>query len=244
MISTVLVFVAVQSAKPEITAAKAISNMFQRYHSAQTLSGTIKSEVSDGAGKITFTTQVAYERPSKIFVTQDRKGRNGLELMLVSDGERFAYDPPRTTPVQPKPFERLYEPVLVRNVSGSNWSHKIGDIYAVGHSSLEYCVSLDLVIAHDVHLLEFKNQLAKFELAGIEEFYGQKAYKIVGDWRASKNVDPSARVTIYIGMEFDLLGFSLKEKYAIGGKIVDFQQTEVCDIRVGASSPADLFRVR
>ncbi len=244
LIALVCIAALAQDPPKEITAAKVISNMLARYYSAATLVGTIKTETKDDAGSILFTTEVAYERPSKIYVAQDRKGRNGLNHLLVSDGVDFAYDPPRSTPVKPKPLERLFEPVTIKNFA-ETWSHKIGDIYAVGHSSLEFCVSLDVVIAHETHLLELKTQMATYELKGVEDYKGRKAYRITGTWRQSLNAIPTGNFTMLIGAEFDLLSFTLKEKYEVGTKKdVSFTQTEICDVRVGGTVSADLFKVR
>ena len=244
MLTAVLLLASsVQTPALEKNAGAIITKLFQRYYSASSARGTILSESKDDAGAIGFKTTLAYERPAKILVTQDRKGRNGLNYRLVSDGTNFSYDPPRASLVRPKPYERLFEPVMVVRPGVGRWSHKIGDIYAVGHSSLEFCVSLDIIVAHDPHLLDFKTLAATYKLEGMEDFKGKKVYKITGKWRSSANMDPSGDYMLLVSQEFDLLMFTLREKYQVSGKTVNYSLTEVCDVQTGLSVPPDLFKV-
>ncbi|MCH7944736.1 MAG: hypothetical protein IIC73_01790, partial [Armatimonadetes bacterium] len=83
MIGTVAIFLAMHGGPQliEQSGGQVVSKVFLRYARAKSLSGRIFQTTSDGAGTITVKTDVAYVRPAKLYVAQNRKARNGLNLL-------------------------------------------------------------------------------------------------------------------------------------------------------------------
>jgi outer membrane lipoprotein-sorting protein len=226
-----------------------VSKMLQKYAYAQTLSGTIVQEVSDGGGRIKTTTTVKYVRPDYIFVEQDKKGRNGLNRKLVSDDKKFMYTPPDTTPVPVKPREFLYElRHLVNPANSRETVLYVGDMYNAAHVSLASSTILDLVIAFPDHLKDFARiNIATIQLAGMVAHQGQTAYRISGTWQPNKPIDgvPSAigYYELLVSQSFDVLKFTLTETYKVDGRMVKLTITETADLKTGVEVDRSIFRV-
>ncbi len=221
-----------------------ISNTLARYWNAKSLSGTIVQTVADGGGSKKYTTQVSYVRPTKILVQQDYVGKNGLKANLVSDGVKFAYDPPFDAPVPPKPRERLYEPVVIPK-QGTNQQYilSLGEMYNAAHKSLAASTFLDIAIAYKKHLEDFKINVATLSLVGVETLNGAAVYHISGLWQPYSGATPTGRYDLYISLGFDLVKFVLRETYSVQGRAVQLTITETADLKVNAQVNEAIFRV-
>ena len=144
-----------QTATLETDPGVVVSKLLAKYYNAATLSGTIVQEVSDGGGKRRITTRVAYIRPGYVFVEQDVRGTNGLNLKLVSDDAKFMYSPPLKTNVRVRPNEMLYEPRVIKRLDNSSLTLVVGDMYHAAHLSLMPNTILDLAIAYGQHMKDF-----------------------------------------------------------------------------------------
>lgn len=251
MIGSVAIFFALhggpqqQQQLVQQSGGQVMSKVFLRYARAESLSGTIIQTTSDGAGSVTFKTDVSYVRPGKLYVAQDRKARNGLNLLAVSDGKTFAYDLPRDTIDKVVPGERLSEPVTSSDpVTGKRTTITLGEMYAVTHSSMEPVTSLDIAIAHTPHLGDFRINVASVKLSGSVLYKGRQVYRITGGWRHYGDVQPSGQYEMLISSEYDILRYALTERYLVRGRLVDLKIVETVDLKVGAKVDDNVFKVR
>lgn len=222
-----------------------VSKMLARYASAESLSGTIVQEVSDGGGKLKTTTQVKYIRPNYIFIEQDKKGRNGLNRKLLSDDTKFTYTPPDTTPVPPKPREMLFELRHLKNLPTNRETVLyIGDMYHAAHISLASTTLLDLAIAFNVHLKDFTVNVSTIQLSGMVPYQGQSVYRIIGTWRpyVGRNTE-TGYYELLVSQSFDALKFTLTETYSVQNRPVKLTITETADLKVGAEVDRSIFKV-
>ena len=234
-----------QDATVERNPADVVSKVFLKYYNARSLSGTIVQETTDGKGVVRITTKVNYERPNRVSILQDYKGGNGLMLSLVGDGVKFAYDPPRTAKVKPKPRERLFELVRVER-TGTNvaFVHGVGEMYHAAHVSLMPSTLLDLAVAHKEHLSDFKINVRTLALQGMVDLGGQKAYYITGQWQPYHGATPTGTYELWVSLGFDLLKFRLVEQYSDGRTSVKATTTETASLKVNVPVDQTLFVVR
>ena len=245
LLGLVLAVQTAQDATIERDPGIVISKVFLKYYNARTLSGTIVQETTDGKGVVKITTKVNYERPNRVSIQQDYKGRNGLLLSLVSDGVKFAYDPPRTASVKPKPRERLIELVRIdRTGTNASFIHGVGEMYHAAHVSLMPSTLLDLAVAHKEHLSDFKINVRTFVLQGVVDLGGQKAYYITGQWQPYHGATPTGTYEFWVSLGFDLLKFKLDEQYSDGRTAARATTTETANLRVDVPVDQSLFVVR
>ena len=235
-----------QAATLETDAGAIVSKVFEKYWNARTLMGTIVQTSSDGGGALKITTKVTFERPGHILVQQDYVGKNGLPLSLVSDGKKFAYDPPWNMPgIKIKPKERLMEPALIERPGQQNKILAIGDMYHAAHVSLMPSTVLDLAIAYRDHLSDFVINVGTTKLEGVVSYQGKQAYRIVGVWQAYKGaVDVQARYELLVSTGFDLLRFQLTQPYLIQGKTVLVTTVETADLKIDVPIDRSIFVVK
>ncbi|MCH8978270.1 MAG: hypothetical protein IH945_03390 [Armatimonadetes bacterium] len=248
MIGTVAIFLAMHGGPLPLvqqSGGQVVSKVFLRYARAQTLSGTIVQTTSDGAGTITVKTNVSFVRPAKLYIEQNRKAKNGLNLLVVSDGERFTYDHPRGTLKIVPPGDRLGEPVSGKYpFTEEPFSRVIGEMYAIAHSSLEPVTALDIAIAYSPHLADLTTNVATVVLSGSVLYKGRQVYRVTGTWRRYKNEIPSGNYEMLVSSEYDILKFTLTEQYMVRGRLVKATVIETVDIKVGTKVDDTVFKVR
>ena len=247
MIGTVAIFLAMHGGPSLIqqSGGQVVSKVFLKYARAESLSGTIVQTTSDGAGTITVKNEVSYVRPAKLYVGQNRQALNGLNLFVVSDGKTFTYDHPRGTIKVIRPGDRLSEPVSgVYEVTNEPFSRVIGEMYAVTHTSMEPVTSLDIAFAHKPHLSDFTGHVVSAVLSGSVQYKGRQVYRVTGAWRYYKGDRPSGRWEMLVSSEYDILRFTLVERYSVRGKSVDVTIIETVDLKVGAKVDDAVFKVR
>jgi outer membrane lipoprotein-sorting protein len=233
-----------QSAALETDPGAIVSKMLAKYARASSLEGTIVQETSDTGGTLRMTTKVSYVRPNFVYVEQDRKGRNGVNLLLVSDSTKFKYPPPNTTPVRPKPGQFLYEPRTVERVGFAPLILTVGDMYHAAHTSLAPVTLLDLCIAHTEHLKDFKINVATLALAGTVSYKGKGVYRLTGQWRPYIGQDTATGYfELLVSQEFEALRFIMTETYNVNGKQVKLTVTETADLKIDVPVDPSVFKV-
>ncbi len=233
-----------QTATLEKDPGKIVSLVLAKYARANSLSGTIVQQASDTGGTLRMTTKVSYVRPDYIRVEQDRKGRNGLNLLLVSDEKKFKYSPPNTTPVPPKPGQFLLEPRTIERVGYAPFVLTVGDMYHAAHTSLAPVTLLDLAIAHKEHLKDFTINVATLALAGMATYNGATVYRLTGQWRPYIGRDTvTGHFELLVSTEFDARRFTLTETYDVKGKQVKLTITETADLKVDVEVDPAIFKV-
>ncbi|HXH59852.1 MAG TPA: hypothetical protein VNI20_00690 [Fimbriimonadaceae bacterium] len=220
--------------------------MLTKYVSAQSLTGTIDSETSDGKGTVKNLITVSYQRPTFISVHMTIKGRNGLPMSLVSDGENFRYDPPmKESLVPPQPRERLIEPVTVKNqLTGATLVQDIGMIYNAAHASLVASTALDILIGFRAHLKDLQIHVATLNLIKTNVADdGSKTYLVGGTWRQNKDDQALSTYQMLISDQWDLLQFRLVEPIGVNNKLVPLTITEKVNVKTDVPVPASTFKI-
>lgn len=202
-------FVLAPQATTPTTASELIGRMFVRYNSAKTLGGTIRTTQVAGSASVVTETNLAYERPSKLFLDQRQTvGERTKEKILISDGKVFRYTPP----------DRLITatPFVTETVKPDERpAQTVGDLYHIVAVDLpDRSPVLDALIALREDLGYFKNQLASFHLAGKETIGGKAVNVIEGNWRETEVLSPAGTFKLYITDTGDLVRYVLVQSFA------------------------------
>ncbi|MFZ4506705.1 MAG: hypothetical protein ACOYON_03295 [Fimbriimonas sp.] len=208
MLATIsLYFLAVGAQGAEPDAATLITKMFRHYSEAQTLTGQIRWIQRAKGIAIQTDTDVAFERPSKLYIKQTQNGSEPKTWLITSDGKLFSYNKPE---VLRGPESRLVEPVFASGVSQS-----IRDIYAVGIRSIgDKSVPLDIAISRREDLSTLRGQWATFQVVGKEKLRETNCYVIEGKWREDPGMRPTGTYQLWLSPDGDILRFALKELFA------------------------------
>src|SRR5687768_12511542 len=99
-----------QEGQGSVNASMLVQKMIEYYNDAATMTGTIVMTAKVGDESLALTTNMQFERPSRIYVRQQKSIGDKRVWMIVSDGKSFAYDSPGTFAWEP-PGKRLAEPV-------------------------------------------------------------------------------------------------------------------------------------
>jgi hypothetical protein len=185
------------------TAPELVGKMLRYYDAAQTLTGTIRFVQSVGEVSVGIDTSLQYEKPSKLYIRQDRRSSEPRTFLVTSDGKFFSYDLPEGRLAVPG--ERLYEPV---EQNGRFLGYR--DIYAIVSRSLgDRSAALDIAIARLDDLKFIRGQWATVEYAAEQPGNGVKV--VTGDWRAYASAPVSGRYTMWIGENGELKRFAQRE---------------------------------
>lgn len=185
------------------TAPELIGKMLRYYDAAQTLTGTIRFVQSVGDVSVSIETTLQYEKPSKLFIRQDRRSSEPRTFLVTSDGKFFSYDLPENRLAAPG--ERLYEPVVQ---AGRSLGYR--DIYAVASRSLgDRSAALDIAIARTEDLKFIRGQWATVEYAPEQPGSGMKV--VTGDWRAYASAPVSGRYSMWITESGELKRYAQRE---------------------------------
>lgn len=210
MMTLMLAAVAIhQDATPN--AAKIISDMLMSYRQAKTLTGTISLRVSDGKGQTGITTTVQYEKPSKLYIKQEKAGATAK--LVTSDGKHFSYDLPENQGLFVKPG-RLIESV----VNGRGETQEVTHIYAASSASLfDRSTPLDIIISRKEDLEYINQQWATVVYRSQTEINGVKAHVVGGDWRLYGNSPVIGKYEFTILESGDLVRYVQQETYRKDG---------------------------
>jgi hypothetical protein len=200
------------------TAKQLIEKMLLRYHGAQTLTGTVKLTVSTSAGSASMETAMQYERPSKLYLLQQKTSANPdpdqpARWLVTSDGKMFSYQIPNDR-YHTAPGLRLVEPVENPRVKVK---HDIASIYAASSKSIgDRSMPLDIAIAAPDDLRYRRAQWATYVVNGEKEIAGKKAYLVGGDFRQYAGAPVSGRYQMAITDTGDILQYGEETNISVG----------------------------
>lgn len=182
--------VAVALLMPQESAADLVGRMLRHYDGGSSLTGTIRMVQSVQNVSIGIETYVQWEKPSKLFIRQDRKNSEARSFFVTSDGTNFSYDLPEER--IGVPGERLIEQVTQ---AGRQLTYR--EIYAVASRSLaDRSAPLDIAIARTDDLKYIRNQWASLETLDREVPDGIKA--VGGSWRLYAGTPASGTYEMWI----------------------------------------------
>lgn len=244
--------VAVALLTPQESAAELVGRMLRHYDGGNSLTGTIRMVQSVQNISIGIDTYVQWEKPSKLFIRQDRKNSEARSFFVTSDGTLFSYDLPEER--VGAPGERLVEQVTQ---AGKQLTYR--EIYAVASRSLaDRSAPLDIAIARTDDLKYIRNQWATLEMLDREVPEGIKA--VGGNWRLYANSPASGTYEMWIeSTTGNLKKYIHRETFQPNTTTLDekFRSRKVdlnvgpitivtvwdLDLKVGGSPDASLFKV-
>jgi hypothetical protein len=200
MITTVAVALALSGTTPsQNPASQLVTKMLAYYANAQTMTGTIMLTVSDGAGQAQVSTDLAYERASKLYIKQAKGGSSPRVWYVSSDGKNFSYEAPGNLPGS---NQRLIEPVTQRTDdyetdANGNFvldakkrpkpkmlTYDIGRIYSVAAPNIgDRSVPLDIAIGRHEDLQHDVLTWMTVQSGGKVTVDGVEANSVIGKWR-------------------------------------------------------------
>lgn len=226
-----------------VTPKSIIEKMLGRYAGAQSLDGTVTLTQSAQNVSVTTQTTIAYEKPSKILVSQRQGGQAPKTSFLVSDGEKFCF----TRPDQVlSPNDLLGELVKPDSRPGQT----VGDLYAIAAAELpDRSPALDLLVARVPDMTYCVAQLRTLNYAGKVQIANRSLHKVTGHWKENKLVEShEGEYELYISDDGDLARYVLRQTYGIpGGKPGDsVEVVNTWDVAVTVNTPIkqDKFALR
>lgn len=230
LISLIAITVMAQEPSP----AKLLTDMFAKYAAAKSLSGSIT--LTQGTERETgqIVTELAYERPAKLYVRQSRTTQSRRVWLVTSDGKYFSYGKPDAGV-----GGRLVEPV-----SNSRRTLDLAGIYAATSASLgDRSVPLDIAISRREDLTAIRSQWATLEYVGKKELGGETVHVIEGKWREYGEAPATGKFTICIGLDSDLRVYAVTEPISIGGAVQNVVSRWDVQLKVDARVDASVFKV-
>lgn len=215
------------------TPGSVISTMMNRYASATTMTGHINFTQSARSAAIHVATDLAYVRPSKIYIHQSSITGARKNALLICDGKTFAYDRPPAT----------FGPIrFIELVTQTGRTLSLDKIYAASHLSLlDRSAPLDLAVGANLDLRKLREQWSQMKISGPVESQGISSFVITGDWRENADHPVMGTFSMNITQTGDLLRYEIKQRIGIppaaGGGIVDVSSVWDCDFR--PDSPVD-----
>ncbi len=261
MLATLAVSVVLTGGAPaqQSPAGKLVSKMLQLYASAQSLTGTITLTASDKNGKAQLVTKLQYQKPSKLYIRQDKGGRQPQTWLVTSDGMAFSYDPPDNLPLaQPgrvKEKVRQLVPNEVDRDSKGNpipvyRDYEVGQIYAVAAvgSLGDRSTPLDIAIGRIEDLSHDKATWMTMQWGGKVTFNGVEANLIKGKWReyGDQVSDPAYAPGDYEMIVTDdgkLLRYGIAQMMSGNGIQAEVNLVWDVDLRINDKPDPGLFRV-
>lgn len=236
------------------SAAVLISEMMAKYAAAKTLTGNVESIIQSGKDSVKLSSYIQYDREKRgLYIRQVKEGGRKGQTVLVSDGIRFMYANPMSGAGHRDRVPYLVENAMRREASMTPQGPKVteipmnvGEVYIAGSLGLfDRNVPIDMAIARLEDLQFFRGQLVSFVNRGLEEFNGEKAYKISGQWKAySSAQNAQGEYDLFITPEKDIVGYRTFETFALEKGVFKIISTWLCRFKVGATPDPKLFAVR
>lgn len=210
-----LIFLAVsaQGAPQQPPAANAgalISKMFARYASAQSLVGTVRLVQKAGQVSVTVDSVLQFERPSKLYLRQQRKSSDPYTYLVTSDGKVLTYDVPEDARrFAKRPNERLKEPV-----ESSGTALTVGDMYQVAAYSLaDRSAPFDIAFGRRDDLKYLTEQWPTFAYKGKVKIGDTEVHAISGQWRLNASSPITGVFDLYVSDEGDLKRYVTRNRF-------------------------------
>lgn len=240
--SVALVCLALDSPSP----AALVSRMLERYHGAQTLSGTIRFTQAAGPATLVIETVVQYEWPSQLAIIQRKTGKEPQTWRLISDGELFTYEIPPDLIAGQAPAaggrpRRLFEKVVQNGVV-----HTVRDIYGIGARGLgDRSVPLDIAIGRRGDLQAVIEQWT--DLRMLPDPTGKGEFRVIGGgWRAYGRAPVSGEFELWLDEDLDLRRYVLRERVQprSGAPTYLVVSTWDVDLKIGGPIDPALFKIQ
>ncbi|RYG36226.1 DUF2092 domain-containing protein [bacterium] len=198
----VAALLALQAPQEAPSAGPIISQMLARYANAVSAQGSIVTTQTALSAKVTTTTEIALEKPNRLRIDQSRTGGQKGEWLVISDGNRFAYDRPRGV-FGKKRFNDVAEATLP-------------DLYtAVLDSIGEKSIPLDIVIGRKNDLQAFVGMLGPMALTSGASLKGESVELAKGKYRKTSDAKfPAGDIEIVITPAGDLRRITTTEQYS------------------------------
>ncbi|AIE87505.1 hypothetical protein [Fimbriimonas ginsengisoli] len=240
LIATVYQGGAQTEAAPPVTKPGALIGLaFKKYHDAQSLAGTIRLTQTAQSVTIVVDTQVAYDRPSKLLIRQQKGGSQPQNILSVSDGRYFWYDKPAGVYGPP----RLQEPV-----SQHQTTQTLDQMYSAASRGLaDRSAVLDIVFARNEDLKEVKSHWTNLHFNGTAQIRSREVQLIEGDYCAIPGEEPNGAFQLSITNTGDLMRYIVKERYAVPGQesqTVEVTSTWDANLKVGGFNDPAIYAVR
>lgn len=203
-LATLILTTTAQGAPETPNAAQIVGKMLAYYNDAQTMTGSIVMTQAVGNEKGTVTTQFQFERPSKVYIRQQKSTGDRRTWTVISDGKAFAYDPPELPFQQGK---RLIEAVKVGELV-----QDFRQIYAATATGLgDRSTPLDIAFGRGEDLRFLRNQWRTVTYGGKMDYNGEAVHSIIGDWRQYGDAPVNGQYRMYVTDSGELKQFARSE---------------------------------
>ena len=208
---TALAMIAIAQESPQenqgsVNASLLVQKMIEYYNDAATMTGTIVMTTKVGDESLSITTNLQFEKPSRIYVRQQKSLGDKRVWLIVSDGKLFAYDAPGLAAWE-DPKKRLAEPVTYLGVKKT-----FRDIYAVGATGLgDRSTPLDIAIGRTEDLKYVRDQWRSVNYRGKSTHLGQEVNVVMGEWRPYGNAEVQGQYRMLITPGGELKEFARSE---------------------------------
>jgi len=189
------------------TAAVVVGKLLSKYADAKTLSGTVRFTQSLGNVSVGIDTRIQFERPSKLFIRQDRRSSEPKTWIVTSDGKIFSYDPPDNLSGG---TSRLLEAIPE---SGS-----IKDIYnATSRSMGDRDAPLIIAISRQRDLEYLRNQWVSVDYVEPKPANSEGYVVVGGKWREFVSAPASGSWELWLDAKGELRKYVRREVIAAEG---------------------------
>jgi len=208
---TALAMIAIAQESPQetqgsVNASLLVQKMIEYYNDAATMTGTIVMTTKVGNESLSISTNMQFEKPSRIYIRQQKSIGNKRVWLIVSDGKKFAYDAPGLAAWE-DPNKRLVEPVTFNGIV-----QKFRDIYAAGATGLgDRSTPLDIAIGRTEDLRYLRDQWKTVNYRGKSTHLGQEVNVVIGDWRPYGNAEVQGQYRMLITPGGELKEFARSE---------------------------------
>lgn len=227
-------------AKP--SAASILGRVFARYATAERVTGKILHSATGGGGTAGMETELQYERPSRLYLRQQKPG-DPIDFLITSDGKHFSYNAPVRQLPYVDPKERMVEPVQTPFAL-----HTVPLIYAAGSDAIkDRSVPLDIAIGRTEDLQFVRATWANLLYVGLQSVNGKECHVIRGDHRVNGSSPVSGRFEIAVTAEYDLVRYQIIQRFAPPTNpeaMVDVLFNWDVSLEVNGTVDPKLFRVR
>lgn len=209
---TALALIAIAQETPQegqgsVNASMLVQKMIEYYNDADTMTGTILMTTKVADQSLSISTTMQFEKPSRIYIRQQKSIGDKRVWMIVSDGKKFAYDAPGLAAWE-DPNKRLIEPVTFQGIV-----QKFRDIYAAGSSGLgDRSTPLDIAIGRTEDLKYLRDQWKSVIYRGKSTHLGQEVNVVMGEWRPYGNAEVTGQYRMLITPGGELKEFARSEK--------------------------------
>ena len=209
---TALAMIAIAQETPQegqgsVNASLLVQKMIEYYNDADTMTGTILMTTKVADQSLSISTTMQFEKPSRVYVRQQKSLGDKRVWMIVSNGKDFAYDSPGTFAWEPA-GKRLAEPVTYLGVKKS-----FREIYAVGATGLgDRSTPLDIAIGRTEDLKYLRDQWKSVTFKGKSTHLGQEVNVVMGEWRPYGNAEVTGQYRMLITPGGELKEFARSEK--------------------------------